>query len=97
MSKGDEALLRFPEQRGDHFPQAEDGRYANGYPADGAAAVAHLEKLRSAGAAYLLIPQPAFWWLDHYTVLREHLESTATLALHDEATCRVYQLGGARD
>ncbi len=97
VSKGDEALLRFPEQRGAHFPQAEDGRYANGYPADGAAAVAHLEKLRSAGAAYLLIPQPAFWWLDHYTALREHLESTATLALHDATTCRVYQLRGARD
>ena len=97
VSKGDEALLRFPAQRGDHFPQAEDGRYANGYPADGAAAVAHLEKLRSAGAAYLLIPQPAFWWLDHYTALREHLESNAILALHDETTCRVYHLRGARD
>ena len=33
ISKGDEELLRFEGRRGWHYPQAENGRYANVYPA----------------------------------------------------------------
>jgi GT2 family glycosyltransferase len=97
VSKGDEALVKFPARRGAHFPQAADGSYANLYPADCAEAVAHLEKLRVNGANYFLLPQPAFWWLEHYTGLREHLEKTAVVKLRDDATCLIYELGGARD
>jgi GT2 family glycosyltransferase len=95
VSKGDDALVKFSPQRGAHFPQAADGSYANLYPADGAEAVAHLEKLRASGADFFL-PQPAFWWLEHYAGLREHLEKTAIVKLRDEATCIIYELGGAR-
>ena len=41
-SRGDEALVRFRARAGAHFPQLEGGTYAGHYPADGAAAVAHL-------------------------------------------------------
>ena len=34
ISKGDDQLLRLGDQRGWHFPQIQDGRYANVYPAD---------------------------------------------------------------
>ncbi len=94
VSKGDDALVNFSPQCGAHFPQAADSSYANLYPADSTEAVAHLERLRAAGANYFLLPQPAFWWLEHYTGLREHLEKTAVVKLRDEATCIIYELGG---
>jgi hypothetical protein len=96
VSKGDEVLVKFSTQRGAHFPQATDGNYANLYPADCAEAVAHLEQLRAAGAKYFLLPQPAFWWLEHYTGLREHLDKTAVVKLRADATCIIYELGGQR-
>jgi GT2 family glycosyltransferase len=97
VSKGDDALVNFSPQRGAHFPQAADGSYANVYPAGSTEAVTHLEKLRAAGANYFILPQPAFWWLEHYAGLREHLEKTAVVKLRDEATCIIYELGGERD
>src|SRR5262245_26226480 len=72
VSKGDEELLRLG-CRAWHFPRDERGGYAGHYPADGAAAVAHLEALRAAGAGYLLLPATALWWLDHYRELADHL------------------------
>jgi GT2 family glycosyltransferase len=96
VSKGDDALVNFSSQRGAHFPQAADGGYANLYPADCAEAVVHLEKLRMGGARFFLLPQPAFWWLEHYTGLREHLEKNAVVKFRDEATCIIYELGGQR-
>lgn len=42
-----------------------DGRYW-GPPADDEAAGRELERLRLAGARYVAIAWPAFWWLDHY-------------------------------
>ncbi len=79
VSRGDETLLRFRSRTGRHFPQLEDGTWAGFYPADGAAAVAHLSKLAAAGASHLVFPKPALWWLDHYGELREHLEHRARL------------------
>ncbi|HEY3553426.1 MAG TPA: glycosyltransferase family 4 protein, partial [Solirubrobacterales bacterium] len=61
------------------------------YPADGAAAAAHLEELRAAGAQYLVIPAEASWWLEHYPELREALEEGELLAADPEAA-RIYKL-----
>lgn len=47
-----------------------------GAPPDDAMAVRELERLRSAGASYMVLPWPAFWWLDHYRDLHQHLRST---------------------
>ncbi len=95
ISKGDEELLKLNGHRGWHFPQAADGSYTNIYPAHGTQAVAQLDALRAKGARYLLVPKPAFWWLDHYTDLKAHLESHCRLALQDEETCLIFELGAA--
>jgi GT2 family glycosyltransferase len=79
-SRGDPQLLLFRERQGWHFPQGPAGIYAGHYPADSAAAIAHLESLIVSGAQYLLFPNTAFWWLDHYQDLQTYL---------NEKCCRV--------
>src|SRR5262249_10214189 len=93
VSKGDSELLKLNGHRAWHFPQDPNGAYANVYPAQSAEAVAHLEALREKGANFLLIPKPAFWWLSYYGGFREHLERCFRLAVKDEETCLVYDLG----
>jgi GT2 family glycosyltransferase len=73
VSRGDEALLQLERGTAWHFPRGADGGWAGHYPADTKAAVAQIEAVRRAGAEYLLLPQPAFWWLDHYAGLHEYL------------------------
>jgi GT2 family glycosyltransferase/glycosyltransferase involved in cell wall biosynthesis len=80
VSKGDSSLLEISGCTGWHFPQNERGTYAGYYPADSAAAIAHLEALRAKGAQYLLVPRTAFWWFSHYAALREHLEAHYRIA-----------------
>ena len=74
LSKGDDELLGFTDRRGWHFPQGDDGGYAGHYPADSDACIAELERLRQRGADFLLIPETALWWLQHYTQFAAHLE-----------------------
>jgi GT2 family glycosyltransferase len=92
VSRGDDALLDLAGATAWHFPLAPDGRWAGHYPADVAAAVEQVEAVRLAGAEYLLLPQPAFWWLDHYAGLGDHL-----LRNGEEVACtpdlRLYRLG----
>jgi hypothetical protein len=92
VSKGDEALLRLPVRQAWHFPQSEDGRYAGHYPADSAAAIAHLEELRAQGGQYLLLPQPAFWWLEHYPEFAQHLTDHYRVVVRQEQICLLYAL-----
>jgi hypothetical protein len=92
VSKGDEALLRLPVRQAWHFPQSEDGRYAGHYPADSAAAIAHLEELQARGGQYLLLPQTAFWWLEHYPEFAQHLASHYRLVARQEHLCLLYAL-----
>jgi Sulfotransferase domain len=51
-----------------------DGRYW-GAPPDDETAISELERLRRSGASFMVFAWPAFWWLDHYAGLREHLRS----------------------
>jgi hypothetical protein len=92
VSKGDEALLRLPVRQAWHFPQDDDGRYAGHYPADSAAAIAHLEEVRARGGQYLLLPQPAFWWLEHYPEFAQHLTDHYRLVARQEHLCLLYAL-----
>jgi len=55
-----------------------DGEYF-GPPPDDATAVRELERLRCAGAGWLAVAWPAFWWLDHYASFQRHLHSTFRL------------------
>jgi glycosyltransferase involved in cell wall biosynthesis len=61
----DRTVVRFPSV-------ASDPR---GRPANDDAAVMDLEKMRLAGAGFVVFIKPALWWLDSYQGLRHHLES----------------------
>jgi GT2 family glycosyltransferase len=95
VSKGDNELLNLGLCRGWHFPQLENGEYANLYPEGSAEATSHLEALRARGAGFLLIPKPALWWLDHYGGFKDHLERHYPLAVRDPDTCCIFDLRGA--
>jgi glycosyltransferase involved in cell wall biosynthesis len=59
------------------FPFLErDGEYW-GRPADDAAAVSELERLRARGATLVAVAWPAVWWLGHYAGFRRHLDTHA--------------------
>jgi hypothetical protein len=90
VSRGDEALLP-PGLAADHFPQAPGGGYAGYYPADGGAAIAHLEQCRGEGAEFLLLPSTAFWWLDYYGGLLQHLMGRGRV-LHHDGHCVIFDL-----
>jgi hypothetical protein len=91
VSHGDERLVQLNGRSGGHFPQTEDGSYTGYHPADSASAIANLVACQQKGATYLLVPQPQFWWLDHYRELREHLDAAHTRVTSDEH-CILYQL-----
>lgn len=95
VSKGDDALRELDGRQGWHFPRAEDGTYAGYYPADSAAAISHLEKLRDLGGEFLLFPSTAFWWLDHYAEFRQHLETQYRQILRQPDTCVIFDLRSA--
>jgi hypothetical protein len=90
-SKGDEQLLALHGYRTAHFPQSPEGTYAGHHPASSNEAVLHLEDLRKRGASFLLFPRTAFWWLEHYDGLREHLESQCQMVATDQA-CVIFAL-----
>jgi hypothetical protein len=92
ISRGDEALVTLDARRGWHFPRTAAGTYAGHHPADSDAAVAHLEEMRLSGAAHLVVPASARWWLDHYEGFAEHLRTRGALVAEDPA-CTLYALG----
>lgn len=74
VSNGDDELLKLgADRRGWHFPQMEDGTYAGHHPGDSAEAIAHLDALCEKGAEYILLPESALWWLDHYVEFAERI------------------------
>ena len=60
-----------------------DGQYW-GTPVDGAHAVRELERLREAGAAFIVFAWPSFWWLDFYPDLQNHLRTRYPCVLEGE-------------
>lgn len=82
-----------------------DGSYW-GVPEDGRTAIEELERLRGMGAGFVVFGWPAFWWLDYYSGLREHLRanypcllSNSRLVVYDLKTGgeRPEQSGGGLD
>ena len=96
VSRGDEELVDLDGVVGMHFPQVEDGRYAGQHPADGAEAVRMLEALRAKGAEYLVVPATSGWWLEHYSELRELLESRCAKVGEEDGGFVAFALAGAR-
>ena len=95
VSRGDDGLLALGNRDARHFPQGPDGEWAGHYPADGVAAVAHLEALRAQGARYLVFPPSAGWWLEHYTELRDHLAAHARQLASGAEAGTIYVLDAA--
>jgi hypothetical protein len=94
VSKGDEKLIELDGVQAFHFPQNDQGEYAGFYPADCAAAIEHMENLRAGGAEFLVFPQTAFWWLEHYAGFRQHLDDNYQVAARKEDTCIIFDLRG---
>jgi GT2 family glycosyltransferase len=93
VSNGDDELLELgANRRGWHFPQMEDGTYAGYHPGDSAEAIAHFEVLRDRGAEFILFPETAAWWLEHYTELAEMLQAGSTDASIGGGPCEIFNL-----
>lgn len=60
-----------------------DGQYW-GAPPDNETAIRELERLRQAGASFIVFAWPAFWWLDHYAGLHRHLRSRFRCVLEND-------------
>jgi GT2 family glycosyltransferase len=94
VSRGDRSLVELGDRDAHHFPQDGAGRYLGHHPPDSEDAVGRLERLRTAGAEYLVLPETAYWWLDHYAGFAEHLRSRYP-ALERDA-CTIFRLDGDR-
>jgi hypothetical protein len=93
VSKGDEELLELGGAIGWHFPQLPDGTYAGSYPETGQEVVRQLQGLQRRGAGYLVLPEPAFWWPEHYREVGAYLGESARL-VHEDDQVRLYRLEG---
>ena len=74
---------------------SEQKAYAGYYPTGSCEAIAQLEGLRAKGGQYLLFPQTAFWWIDHYPEFARHLENRYRLIVRREDTedaCMIFDL-----
>jgi ubiquinone/menaquinone biosynthesis C-methylase UbiE len=61
-----------------------DGKYW-GKPLDDDTAIRELERLREAGAAFLVFLSPAMWWLDYYTGFSRYLCMTFRCILQSDS------------
>jgi hypothetical protein len=65
------------------FLEREGGDW--GEPGDDATAIDELQRLREAGANFMVFVQPALWWLDYYSGLHDYLRSNFRCALENDA------------
>ncbi|HEY2055034.1 MAG TPA: glycosyltransferase family 2 protein [Solirubrobacterales bacterium] len=95
VSRGDRELVaRGARRPAGHFPQDPEGRYLGHHPRDSEDAIAQLERLRAAGASYLVLPASDYWWLDHYRDFATHLRDRYPAA--DRDACTIFELAGCR-
>lgn len=59
------------------------GRYW-GPPQNDRDALREFERLRQAGATFVVVAWPAFWWLDHYVTLANRLRTTWKCVLDND-------------
>jgi hypothetical protein len=70
----DRRAIPFLERRGQYW----------GPPADDAHGIFEVERLRELGAGWLVFAWPSFWWLEHYTALRQYLDTSFTCSLNND-------------
>jgi glycosyl transferase family 2 len=87
VAKWDPALLVAAGREGCNYP--DRALLGDGYPSDGAAAVAHLDDLRrTRGITHLVVPSVSAWWLDAYPALAARLGRPHAA----DGRCAVYAL-----
>ena len=92
ITRGDDQLLRIGGRSAMHFPSDADGTYAGHHPGDDDEAIAQLRWLEQVGITHLVVPEPSFWWLEHYAGLRRHLDEryrslpTSAAIVYERAT-----------
>ena len=67
-------VIRFLERNGQYW----------GHPQDDEVAIRELERMRQKGASSIVFAWHTFWWLDHYTGLKRHLQSKYRCTLSNE-------------
>jgi hypothetical protein len=92
VSRGDSDLLHLEKRRASHFPQTDSGIYAGHHPGDGVEAIRELERVIRKGVQYLVFPATALWWLDHYSELKDHLETVHERVGGDDESCVIFRL-----
>jgi GT2 family glycosyltransferase len=100
ISRGDDHLLQLGAHAAWHFPQDERGSYSGHHPPDSGTAIEQLERLREKGADFLLVPETASWWLEHYDGFARHLEDHYREVTDAGEPCRLFALrsnAGAED
>lgn len=75
------------------IPFTEKNGVYGGAPEDDETAIRELERHRAAGAEFLIVGWPAFWWLDYYSGLHEYLASEYPCILSN-SRLMVYDLKG---
>ncbi|HEV2775219.1 MAG TPA: glycosyltransferase [Solirubrobacteraceae bacterium] len=91
IAKWDPAILDRCGRDGVNFP--DRALLPDGYPRDGATAVAHLEALRARrGVTHVVVPQVSGWWLEHYPELARRLGTP----LWRDTDCAIFDVGAAR-
>ena len=91
IPRGSTFILVDEDQLGDHLTGAHtampfiehNGQYW-GPPKDDETAVSELERLRLSGAEFMVVTWPAFWWLDHYSGLNDHLRAAYECRLSND-------------
>jgi exopolysaccharide biosynthesis predicted pyruvyltransferase EpsI len=87
----DSAIGTFPLAGRKPLPFIErDGIYW-GPPGDDSQAIGELERMRGAGATFLVIAWPAFWWLDYYADFHRYLRAGFRCVLDDD-TAKIFDL-----
>jgi len=92
VSRGDDDLLNLDGRRAWHFLRSNDSNWAGRNPLHGTEAVRQLEDLRAEGADFLLIPSPAFWWLEYYKTFAEYLKANCRMVACHKDDCMIFSL-----
>ena len=71
------------------IPFLEKGGEYWGLPADDETAIRECERLRSAGAGFILFVPSTFWWLKHYVGFEHHLRSHYACVREDAHALRL--------
>jgi glycosyltransferase involved in cell wall biosynthesis len=77
-------LWRYDQLPGKRIPFLERNGEYWGMPTDDIAAIQECERLREAGAEYIVFAWPSFWSLDYYSKFQMHLRSHYRCILENE-------------